>query len=1010
MKSPSKRLKILTANEIEDLYGLPSFTNEERFKYFTLNSLEEDALKNLRSISSKIVFILSLAYFKAKTMFFTFSEDQVQDDVNFVCLKYFSHHKSPDITISKPTRLNHQYLILSLLNYQPCTQEIRHILKEKAENLSTIHAKPIFIFKELIAFLECQKIVIPGYSFMQDVVGNALNFERTRLESIIMTSLLGEVKNAFDKLLETEEGFYELTFLKKEPKNFSYKVITAEVNKRQTIEPLYRFSTILIPKLGISNENIRYYAFLVSYYSTSRLKRIKRETVYLYLICFVFHRYQKINDDLIDTFIYYVRYYINKAKQYAKEQVYKNKSEGNQHLQDVAKILDLFTDKNIPIDFEFTKVKKIAFDIMPEDKFPLLVQYLLKESFDETEYEWNHYLELSQAFKKNLRRIFLSLLFKSSAQKNPLLEAITFLNTTFEKNRSLSQIKTEAFPQEVISSNLTKYLYTQENQVIPDKYEFLIYRLLRKQLEAGDIFVDESLGFRSFEEELISKDKWKQKDEIINKLGLPYLHEPIDQILCSFEECLEPKLKAINDRVQEGKNSHVKTFKSKGETKWKLPYHGQEDETNHIFYDQLRQVGIGDVMNFVNDKCAFVEAFTHILGKDVRSQVSPNGFFAGIMAHGLNLGIGLMSENSNMSYAELTNISNNFLRPETLKEANDHIIDKMAELPIFKHYNIKEDTVHSSSDGQKFETQFDTINSRHSPKYFGLKKGVVSYTLVANHVPINAKIIGANEHESHFVFDILYNNTSEVEPEIHSTDTHGTNEVNFAILHFFGYQFAPRYKNLANRPNMIYSFQHPSQFEDFIIKPVRKINTQLIKDEWDNIQRIIASLAMKTTNQSTIIRKLSSYERKNRTKRALWEYDNIIKTLYILDYIDSLELRQNVQKALNRGEAYHKLRKAIAYAHSGKFRVKTELEQQVWNECSRIIANCILFYNAYILSRLFEKKKELHCYEQSNFITNISPLAWQHINLYGKYEFYGERHNIDMEEMIHELEKMPLNS
>jgi len=57
MKLPSKRIKILTANEIEDLYGLPSFTNEERFKYFTLDSLEEEALKNLRSITSKIVFI-----------------------------------------------------------------------------------------------------------------------------------------------------------------------------------------------------------------------------------------------------------------------------------------------------------------------------------------------------------------------------------------------------------------------------------------------------------------------------------------------------------------------------------------------------------------------------------------------------------------------------------------------------------------------------------------------------------------------------------------------------------------------------------------------------------------------------------------------------------------------------------------------------------------------------------------------------------------------------------------
>jgi hypothetical protein len=34
-----------------------------------------------------------------------------------------------------------------------------------------------------------------------------------------------------------------------------------------------------------------------------------------------------------------------------------------------------------------------------------------------------------------------------------------------------------------------------------------------------------------------------------------------------------------------------------------------------------------------------------------------------------------------------------------------------------------------------------------------LKKGVSAYTLVLNHVPINAKIIGTHEHESHYVYD-----------------------------------------------------------------------------------------------------------------------------------------------------------------------------------------------------------------------------------------------------------------
>ncbi|AIY72890.1 tn3 transposase DDE domain protein (plasmid) [Bacillus cereus] len=64
-----------------------------------------------------------------------------------------------------------------------------------------------------------------------------------------------------------------------------------------------------------------------------------------------------------------------------------------------------------------------------------------------------------------------------------------------------------------------------------------------------------------------------------------------------------------------------------------------------------------------------------------------------------------------------------------------------------------------------------------------------------------------------------------------------------------------------------------------------------------------------------IVRKLSSYARKNQTKRALWEYDNIIKSLYFLEYIDSLPLRQNVQKVLNRGESYHKLRRAVSFAN-----------------------------------------------------------------------------------------------
>ena len=54
----------------------------------------------------------------------------------------------------------------------------------------------------------------------------------------------------------------------------------------------------------------------------------------------------------------------------------------------------------------------------------------------------------------------------------------------------------------------------------------------------------------------------------------------------------------------------------------------------------------------------------------------------------------------------------------------------------------------------------------------------------------------------------------------------------------------------------------------------------------------MASLAQKDVTQATIVRKLTSYARQNQTKKALWELENICRTLYILEFIDDLVARE----------------------------------------------------------------------------------------------------------------------
>src|SRR5687768_11473988 len=123
MQDQSKRLTILTAKEIDTIYGLPRFTDEERDAYFSLDSREQYAIEGLRTLNAKIYFILQLGYFKANRQFFVFDLHTIAEDAAFVLRRYFPDVASlSEITISKPTRLAQQDEILRLMDYQVCSK------------------------------------------------------------------------------------------------------------------------------------------------------------------------------------------------------------------------------------------------------------------------------------------------------------------------------------------------------------------------------------------------------------------------------------------------------------------------------------------------------------------------------------------------------------------------------------------------------------------------------------------------------------------------------------------------------------------------------------------------------------------------------------------------------------------------------------------------------------------------------------------------------------------------
>jgi len=682
---------------------------------------------------------------------------------------------------------------------------------------------------------------------------------------------------------------------------------------------------------------------------------------------------------------------------------------------------------------EHTSFWKTAHNILPKGQYIPVADYIAGQAFDSEAAKWEFYVNNARRVKSNLRMLFKSIEFHGN-KKDGLMEAIFFLKKTFSRGIPLSRVAPDQFPDKFIPRNIKKYLEipkqastkaetTEENQVTetqnsmtaapyhPDKYEFYLYQSIVRAIDRGYIFCNESTKYKSLSADLLSDKVWQNKDELIQKLGYPNIAINVEQKLNTLENELHAKILEVNKRITNKENSHIKIKESKksegdkNETQkhWHLTT-PTVDETDDNFFKGVLTINIGELLYLINTQTGFCDAFDHVKPRYSKQKTSYEEIIACIVANGFSFGTYLMSQSCDISYSTLSNIEKNFLSLENLREANDIISNKIASLKVFSSWNILAGMLLAGIDGQKFETRLETILSRHSPKYFGLKKGVVAFSMVLNHVPVNCKIIGANEHESHYAYDIIYNNTSDIEPDAISGDMHSVNKVNFAILDSISKVFMPNFTDPEEQAKSLRSLKPLSLYEDCLISPTKLVNKKLIIEEWDNIQRIFVSLATQESTQATIVRKLSSHKRYSRVKTALWEYDSIFRSLHLLEFIDDPILRSQIRKALNRVEAYHQLRKAVAKVHSGKFRGMTILENEIWNQCSRLLANSIILYNAIILDKLLAELNLQGDKKGIDYLNSVSPVRWKHINFIGKYEFMQAKESIKMEEVVAQLQ------
>ena len=509
---------------------------------------------------------------------------------------------------------------------------------------------------------------------------------------------------------------------------------------------------------------------------------------------------------------------------------------------------------------------------------------------------------------------------------------------------------------------------------------------LKNALRSGDIWVQGSRQFKDFDEYLVTSEIFATLKKT-SELPLAVTTD-CDLYLQDRLRRLEQQLTTVN-RLAATNDLPDAVIASSGLKITALE--AAVPEAAQTLIDQaallLPHIKITEVLMEVDQWTDFTRHFTHLkTGDRVKDRTV---LLTTILADAINLGLTKMAESCpGTTYAKLSWLQAWHIRDETYGAALAELVNAQFQHPFAQHWG---DGTTSSSDGQRFRAGGKAESTGHiNPKY-GAGAGRLFYTHVSDqYVPFSAKVVNVGVRDATYVLDGLLYHETDLRIEEHYTDTAGFTDHVFALMHLLGFRFAPRLRDLGDTKLYIPKNESLNKSESLnydLLQPMigGTLNLKPIRAHWDEILRLATSIRQGTVTASLMLRKLGSYPRQNSLALALRELRRIERTLFILDWLQSVELRRRVHNGLNKGEARNALARAVFFNRLGEIRDRG-FEQQRYRASGLTLATAaIALWNTVYLERAANALRDHGPGIDEELLRYLSPLGWEHINLTGDY-------------------------
>jgi TnpA family transposase len=877
------------------------------------------------------------------------------------------------------TRREHTALIRDQYHYREFSHPWSFRLSRLLYSRSWIsNERPSLLFDIATGWLVQNKVLLPGCTTLTRLISEIGERATHRLWERLSKLPTPEQVAQLETLLQVPEGHRTSTFdqFRKGPVTISAPAFNEAVDRYRGLKAfgIQDLNFTGIPPVRF--KSIARHAGMISLPKITRMPDNKRTAI---LVAFV-KGYETIAlDEALDVLDLMITDIAGKAKNRGQKKRLRTLKDLDQSAIALASACEFILNESMPVD----SMRATLFSQISKEKLEksIATVHALARPYEENFQD--EMLEQYGRVKRFLPKLLLDIEFKAAPAGKVTLEAFQYLASLVDSRKQIL----EDAPLAIISPSWRRLVFDQEGRVTKRGYTLCFLEKLQDSLQRRDIYVENSDRWGDPRAKLLQGQEWQaNRVQVCRSLGHPLnAQEAVDGLIHQLDVTYQQVASHFDENTAVSLD-----LSGKRPTLTISPFDKREEPTSLILLVQqvealLPRVDLTELLLEINAHTGFVEEFTHVSEANSRSEHLVTSVCAVLLAEACNIGLEPLIKHSipALTRNRLSLVKQNYLRAETLVQANARLVEHQSTLPLAKKWGGGDV---ASADGMRFVTPVRTIHAGPNRKYFCSNRGITWYNFLSDQFSgFHGIVIPGTLRDSIFVLEGLLEQQTSLNPVEIMTDTAGTSDLVFGLFWLLGYQFSPR---LADAGGSVFWRIDKTAHYGVLNDLARScVNPKKIEQHWEDMLRIACSLRLGTIQASELVRSLLKSKRPSSLTQAIIEAGRINKTLYLLHYIDDEDYRRRILTQLNRGEGRHSVARAICYGQHGEIRKRYREGQEDQLGALGLVTNALVLWNTIYTQAALDHLRDQGVTVREEDEARLSPLSHQHVNMLGQYSF-----------------------